>query len=95
MSYCYLCGRYGKRGNPRLNEVPPRRRCGAKTRSGTPCKHWAMKNGRCRLHGGMSTGAKTPSGKARAIAALREGWERWNTERQARKDQEELAALSS
>lgn len=31
--------------------------CGAKTRSGTPCKNRAMKNGRCRMHGGKSTGA--------------------------------------
>lgn len=31
--------------------------CGAKTRRGTPCKGPAMKNGRCRLHGGKSPGA--------------------------------------
>ena len=35
-------------------------RCGAKTRPGHPCGHYAMKNGRCRYHGGKSTGAKTP-----------------------------------
>ncbi len=27
-------------------------KCGAKTRSGTPCKRSGMKNGRCRMHGG-------------------------------------------
>ena len=32
-------------------------KCGAKTRSGTPCKNNAMANGRCRMHGGKSTGA--------------------------------------
>lgn len=32
--------------------------CGAKTRSGHTCKNSAMANGRCRLHGGKSTGAK-------------------------------------
>lgn len=32
-------------------------RCGAKTRSGKPCKAYAMPNGRCRMHGGKSTGA--------------------------------------
>src|SRR5690625_5185758 len=32
-------------------------RCGAKTRNGGKCKNWAMKNGRCRMHGGKSTGA--------------------------------------
>jgi hypothetical protein len=32
-------------------------RCGAKARTtGQPCKGWAMKNGRCRMHGGKSTG---------------------------------------
>lgn len=34
-----------------------RKRCGAKTRSGKPCKNGAMENGRCRMHGGKSTGA--------------------------------------
>lgn len=34
-----------------------RKTCGAKTRSGEPCKNWAMPNGRCRMHGGKSTGA--------------------------------------
>ena len=37
-------------------------RCGAKTRKGTPCQAPAMKNGRCRLHGGKSTGPKTQEG---------------------------------
>ena len=44
-------------------------RCGAKTRRGTPCRSAAMKNGRCRMHGGKSTGAKTPEGIARIRAA--------------------------
>lgn len=35
---------------------PHATRCGAKTRSGEPCKNWAMSNGRCRMHGGKSTG---------------------------------------
>lgn len=32
--------------------------CGAKTRNGEPCKNYAMANGRCRMHGGKSTGPK-------------------------------------
>ncbi len=32
-------------------------RCGAKTRSGSPCRSPAMPNGRCRMHGGCSPGA--------------------------------------
>ena len=35
-------------------------RCGAKTRSGGCCGHYSMKNGRCRYHGGKSTGARSP-----------------------------------
>lgn len=38
--------------------------CGAKTRSGKPCKRRGnKKNGKCKLHGGRSTGAKTELGK--------------------------------
>lgn len=39
--------------------------CGARTRRGTACRAPAMKNGRCRLHGGKSTGPKTPEGLER------------------------------
>ena len=37
-------------------------RCGAKTRRKTLCLGPAMLNGRCRLHGGKSTGPRTPEG---------------------------------
>ena len=37
-------------------------RCGAKTRRKTACLGPAMPNGRCRLHGGKSTGPRTPEG---------------------------------
>ena len=36
----------------------PRVFCGAKTRTGGKCKQPAMKNGRCRLHGGKSLSGK-------------------------------------
>jgi len=39
-------------------------RCGAHTRSGGSCRQPAMANGRCRLHGGLSTGPRTPAGLA-------------------------------
>lgn len=43
--------------------------CGAKTRSGQPCKCPAVRGkARCRLHGGRSTGAKTPEGLAKLRA---------------------------
>src|SRR5690625_3554036 len=41
----------------KAHAVKNRKRCGAKTRSGKSCKNWAMPNGRCRMHGGKSTGA--------------------------------------
>ena len=47
----------GKWRGPPHGEIP---RCGAKTRAGHPCGHFSMANGRCRLHGGLSTGAKKP-----------------------------------
>lgn len=40
-------------------------RCGAKTRKGTSCQAPAMANGRCRMHGGKSTGA--PQGNKNAF----------------------------
>jgi hypothetical protein len=53
-----------KQGNP-MNAP----RCGAKTRKGTPCKALAMANGRCRMHGGKSTGPRTPEGLERSRKA--------------------------
>ena len=48
----------------------PGRRCLAKTRRSTSCQKAALKGKtRCRLHGGKSTGPRTPEGKARTIAA--------------------------
>ena len=41
--------------------------CGAKTRAGTPCKQKDIyNNGRCKFHGGLSTGPRTKRGKRRA-----------------------------
>lgn len=57
-----------KNGNP-PGDLANAARCGAKTRRGTPCQAPAMPNGRCRLHGGKSTGAKTPEGRERSRLA--------------------------
>lgn len=41
--------------------------CGAKTRKGTPCKKTDIfQNGRCKYHGGASTGPRTKKGKKRS-----------------------------
>ena len=57
-----------KNGNPsgNLSSAP---RCGARARKGTPCQCPAMRNGRCRLHGGLSTGPTTAAGLARSKRA--------------------------
>ena len=41
--------------------------CGAKARTNfnKPCRQPAMANGRCRLHGGKSTGPRTEKGRKR------------------------------
>ncbi len=49
-------------------------RCGARTRCGDACRQPAMPNRRCRMHGGLSTGPRTPEGRARcARACLKHG----------------------
>lgn len=57
-----------------LNGNPPgdfdkAARCGAKTRRGTACRGPAMANGRCRMHGGPSTGPRTSEGLERSRKA--------------------------
>ncbi|MEO8099450.1 MAG: HGGxSTG domain-containing protein [Acidobacteriota bacterium] len=63
--------RQGRLKNGNLPGDPSKaERCGAKTRQGTPCQCPAMANGRCRLHGGLSTGAKTAAGIERIRQAV-------------------------
>jgi hypothetical protein len=51
------------RGNPNLALAP---RCGARTRSGCPCRSPAIHGKlRCRMHGGRSPGPRTPEGRIR------------------------------
>jgi hypothetical protein len=59
-----------------------RDRCGAKTRMGSPCQAPSVHGrDRCRMHGGLSTGPKTPEGRARIAEAQKERWNRWREER--------------
>jgi hypothetical protein len=59
-----------KNGNP-PGDYTTSPRCGAKTRLGGCCAQPAMRNGRCRFHGGKSTGARTAAGRARCAQARR------------------------
>ena len=54
----------------RFGQNWPGIRCLAKTRRGTECQRAAYKhNGRCALHGGLSTGARTQEGLQRISEA--------------------------
>lgn len=49
--------------------------CGAKTRKGTPCKRTDLyDSGRCKLHGGLSTGPTTEEGRERCREAALRRW---------------------
>src|SRR5262249_41229321 len=63
-----------KNGNP-SGDPTTSPRCGAKTRAGTACRApamWSKRTGRytrCRMHGGASTGPRTPEGLERSRRA--------------------------
>ena len=62
----------GARAMIKTNDTPQNdiKICRAKTRGGAPCQKYPIAGRtRCRLHGGLSTGPKTPEGKAACIAA--------------------------
>jgi hypothetical protein len=48
--------------------------CGAIKKNGKPCRMTTLgANGRCKFHGGASTGPRTPEGRARALENLKLG----------------------
>ena len=60
--------------------LPKNARCGAWARTkGRPCIAQAIPNGtgRCRYHGGLSTGHKTQAGRKRISNAQRRRWAHW------------------
>ncbi len=69
-------------GHPRIPKRA-RPRCGAKTRAGPPCQAPAVwdnvakkpRNGRCQMHGGLSTGPKRRIGRERFAMAPHAEWE--------------------
>jgi hypothetical protein len=63
-------GRAWLKNNNPVADLTKAPRCGAKTRRGTPCQCPGMSNGRCRLHGGLSTGPKTLEGIERIRQAV-------------------------
>jgi hypothetical protein len=65
-------------------------RCGARSkRTGKPCQGAAMPNGRCKFHGGKSTGPRTPEGLERSRRA---NWKHGHFSREAKAEQSRLRA---
>lgn len=74
-----ICARIVKWEAARAERAAKRQvRCRAKTRKGTPCRALSLPGKRrCKFHGGMSTGARTPEGIERIREAQRRRWARW------------------
>ena len=54
------------------NPIPSNEICGARTKRGTICQSRTLyRSGRCKNHGGMSTGPKSAEGKARVAQNAR------------------------
>jgi hypothetical protein len=82
-----------KNGNP-PGDFMRAARCGAQTRHGTDCQCPAMPNGRCRLHGGLSTGPKTAAGIERIRRAVtKHGYHSKTAREERRQGRAELRAL--
>ena len=63
-------------------------RCGARSkRTGKPCLGAAMPNGRCKFHGGKSTGPRTPEGLERSRRA---NWKHGHFSREAKAERSRL-----
>jgi hypothetical protein len=82
-----MAKRYQFQGLPKSGSRD-KQRCGAKLhRKLAACRRWPVPGRtRCKLHGGLSTGARTPEGKARVLAALIEGRQRWLEEMRRAKE---------
>src|SRR5262249_17253060 len=71
----------------RANAAP---RCRARSkRTGKPCRGAAMANGRCKVHGGKSTGPRTPEGLERSRRA---NWKQGDFSREAKAERSRLRA---
>ena len=80
---------YWKRSSRRRRNRPI---CGARCRDGHSCRAKVvvdprtdqLVNGRCRIHGGLSSGAKTEEGKEKCRQAAKEGMRRYWQKRTSR-----------
>jgi hypothetical protein len=78
----FLSSRGSGRARADMRFYPNDALCGARTRRGTACRRIVEPGARrCRLHGGMSTGPRTPEGRQRIGVAQKKRWERYRQER--------------
>jgi hypothetical protein len=82
-----------RNGNP-PGDFTKALRCGARTRRGSRCKCPAMPNGRCRLHGGLSTGPRTAEGIERIRQAVTRHGRYSKTEKTRRRECRDLLRAS-
>src|SRR5436305_4402756 len=74
----------------RANAAP---RCGARSkRTGKPCRGAAMPNGRCKLHGGKSTGPRAPEGLERSRRA---NWKHGHFSREAKAERSRVRIVAN
>jgi hypothetical protein len=79
-----------KNGNP-PGDMWSAPRCGARNRRGAPCECPALRGRRrCRLHGGLSTGARTPAGRERSQQAVTKHGRYSRARREERRETQEL-----
>ena len=77
----------GKWYEIKLNGYRVKQVCGARKKTGEPCRSKMLyRGGKCKFHGGLSTGAKTSAGRVRAIVAMQAGRAKWLSGRRANVD---------
>ena len=68
-----------------LRNVKVAGQCGARTRRGAACQAKGDgRGGRCKFHGGKSTGPRTEAGRAKISAIQLARWERWRATKNER-----------
>ena len=72
-----------------LSRAETASRCLARRRDGGECQAPAMPNGRCRMHGGMSTGPRTSEGLERSRKAR---WRHGHYSAEAKAERQEARA---
>jgi hypothetical protein len=81
---CRAMAAFGLAGDGTSLAYGLRPSCGAKNRQGKPCCNRVVPGKRrCRFHGGLSTGPRTPEGRARIAAAQKQRWANYRSDGRA------------